>query len=236
VDLKDVPKGVWIGLGLLVVVIALVARSNAASSSTLNGGSTLLPPPPADPNIEATNQAAIAARTSAFGDLASGIFGLQAAEVGGARDTNIAAIAAGTQDAQSFMDNQTAQHLSDNQTTQGLAQIAGDVTMAGYQRDVAFNTNSTTAQVAGIDAATTQYVADSTNAAQSAQAQIAADAAANLAAQATAVNADNNRTTLGVAQVQATTQRQNATTQAATASTGIFGAVAAAIPWFLSIL
>jgi len=233
--LSDVPKSVWIGGGALVIVVALLARRNAAAGS-LNGGSTLLPPPPADPNIEATNQALIGARTSAFGDLAGGIFGLQAAEVGGARDTNIAAIAAQTMDAQSYLDGVTSAHASDNARAVDLARVAGDVTIAGYQRDVAFNDASTTLQRAGIDAATTDYVTSVTTGAQTDQARVAADAAANLAANSTAQNADNNRTALGIANTQATTARQNATTNAATASTGIFGAIGAAIPWILSLL
>lgn len=228
--LSELPKSTWwILAGVAVLVLALVARNRAQTSANVTGGASV--PAGADPNVEATNQAAIAAKTSAFQSLASGLFGLESDIVGGARDTNIAAISGNTVGAQTLLDTQAREYQASVDQAIAAGQNARDVALAGISRDIAFNTNSTTLQTAGVEAGVQygQQAADVTNAAT------AAGVARYLADAGVASNADNNRTTLAVTQAQQTTARQ-ANVSSAAQSGGIFGAIAAAVPWLISIL
>lgn len=219
--MNTIPKWVWIALAVgVVIILALYAKGQVAAVAPSVDTSALNPT--SDPNAAATDQAAITARTSAFSSLADGVFGLQGQIVTGARDTNIAALASNDSTVQSVISGNVAENQAaiDYQTV--LAQEAGATQRSGIDANAAFGIASTEA-VASTQAATIQAGV------QNNQTQAAQTTAQYLADQATAANADNNRTALAINAQNAAVANQAELTKIATSSSssGIWGLVGA---------
>lgn len=209
--LSGVPKWAWGVAAAVVIVAILLARRGMASGG--GGVSPTVTPVPYDPNVAATDQAAIAGKTNAFQSLTDAFFGYRAAQVGAARDVNVAGIGGATDVAttslREFFGTERTKLMEAGYTTRTMLQEAGQTSRTGLMEagqtrrtdiseTMATSRNYTNAQtnlsIADIQAALNKYLGD-----------ISLQTEQN-----------RNRTALSIQESMAGVQRQASTNQAIT--------------------